>query len=75
MMAGREGLAVAGTSMVLAAALAVVGNDYVLSVLPVQHPAQIAQVTATLRVEESLGVPAEPLGSLGRPLSRAPVSM
>jgi len=38
-------------------------------------PAQIAQVTATLRVQESLGVPGEPLGSLGRPLSRAPVSM
>jgi hypothetical protein len=38
-------------------------------------PAQIAQVAATLRVQESLGVPAEPLGSAGRPLSRAPVSM
>jgi hypothetical protein len=38
-------------------------------------PAQIAQVTATLRVQESLGVPAEPLGSSGRLLSRAPVSM
>jgi hypothetical protein len=38
-------------------------------------PVQIAQVTATLRVQESLGVPGEPLGSLGRPLSRAPVSM
>jgi hypothetical protein len=38
-------------------------------------PAQIAQVTTTLRVQESLGVPGEPLGNLGRPLSRTPVSM
>jgi hypothetical protein len=38
-------------------------------------PAQIAQITATLRVQESLGVPAEPLGSSSRPLSRALVSM
>jgi hypothetical protein len=37
-------------------------------------PAQSAQVTTTLRVQESLGVPAEPLESSGRPLSRAPVS-
>jgi hypothetical protein len=38
-------------------------------------PAQIAQVTAALLVQESLGVPGEPLESLGKPLSRAPVSM
>jgi hypothetical protein len=31
--------------------------------------------TTTLRVQESLGVPGEPLGSLGRPLSRTPASM
>jgi len=36
-------------------------------------PVQIAQrLIAYMRVQESLGVPGEPLGSLGRPLSRAP---
>ena len=38
-------------------------------------PVQIAQVTATLLVQESLRVPAVPPESLGKPLSRAPVSM
>jgi hypothetical protein len=37
-------------------------------------PAQIAQVTVTLLVQESLRVPAVPPESLGKPLSRAPVS-